>query len=93
MSEAESPGLEPRDHREDVDWLAVSSSSGTDKHLHRVDGDPDRDELTHGEEVDVACDTSLADDESYWKAKPAAVFPPGFAPLCKDERCFGDVEE
>lgn len=92
MSEAATPGVEPVDHREQVDWVAESSKRGSNRRLHRVDGDPALGELTQGEEVEVACETSLTDEDSYWRAKPAAAYPPGHRELCTDPECFGKTD-
>ena len=89
MSEDATPGVDPEDHREQVDWIAESSVRGSNRRLHRVDGDHDREELTQGEEVQVACGTSLTDEDSYWRAKPSAAYPPGFRDLCTDPEFFG----
>lgn len=98
MSETANPGGSAEDTWDQVDWeethwFAVSSRNGTNRRLHRVDGNPGPDELTQGETVEVPCDTSLIDPESYFRSKPVAVYPPGYAPLCQDEECFGTVEE
>jgi len=90
MSETAAPGVAPEDHREQVDWVAISKSHGTDRRLHRVDGDPASDELETGKRCEVACETSLIDGDSFWRAKPAGVFPPGYHPLCQEPDCFGE---
>lgn len=95
MSEAATPGVEGVDHRKQAAYVAISDVRGTDRRLHRVDGDPEPGDLRNGEECEVACDTTLVSDESCWKAKPATVFPPGYRELCTDPDCFGrdDVDE
>lgn len=92
MSETARSSVDLVDHREQADWVALSSFSGTNRRLHRVDGDPGPDDLEQGAEVDPACNTSLTDEDSYWRAKPAAVYPPGYHDLCEDENCFGAPE-
>lgn len=91
MSEATTPGVEPVDHREQAAYVAISKSHGTDRRLHKVQGDPDAGELRNGEECEVACSTTLTSDESTWKAKPAGVFPVGYHPVCTDPECFGEA--
>lgn len=81
------------DHRELVDWVAQSSAHGSDRRLHKIDEDTDTSDLQQGDPVEVACDTNLVDEESYWRAKAAAVFPPGYRTLCDDPDCFGSDEE
>lgn len=80
---------EPVDHRDLVEWLAVSTAHGSNRRLHKVDGNPDAEALETGEEVEPACDTHLVDESSHWRAKRAAVYPPGYATLCDERSCFG----
>ena len=89
MNARQTPGGQPRDHTEQVDWIAISDSHGRSRRIHKVEGDPNPDELQIGDEVDVACRTTLVDEDSSWQAKPATVFPPGYYPLCSEECCFG----
>jgi len=41
----------------------------------------------------VACETTLTDGDSFWRAKPAGVFPPGYHPLCQHPDCFGEERD
>jgi len=41
--------------------------------------------------ADTECDTSLTADKTEWQERPAAAYPPGYPPLCKDEDCFGSI--
>lgn len=36
-----------------------------------------------------ACDTNLTGTTTAWQERPAAVYPPGYPPLCTDPACFG----
>jgi hypothetical protein len=92
MNKTTTPGVEPEDHREQVDWVAISKHHGTRRRLHRVDEDPAPDDLENGAQCTVACETTLTDADSYWQAKPAGVYPPGYHPLCQAPACFGDVD-
>lgn len=89
MSETAAPEV---DHRELTAWVAITSAHSNDRHLHRVAGDPGPDELVPGEDVDVACETSLTGENTRWRAKPAAAFPVGYYELCTDPECFGAHE-
>lgn len=88
MSETAATG--DLDHRELVEWVAESSNAGSKRRLHRIVSDHDRDALTSGDPVDVECDTSHADKNAHWRARPAAVYPPGYRELCTD--CFSEAE-
>jgi len=39
--------------------------------------------------TDTACDTSLTGHTTEWQERPAAVYPPGYPPLCTAQDCFG----
>jgi hypothetical protein len=90
MSKTTTPGVEAVNHQEQAAYVAISQSHGSDRRLHKVQGDPDAGELRNGEECEVACSTTLTSDDSTWKAKPAAVFPVGYHPVCTDPECFGE---
>lgn len=90
MSGVSNPGGEAVDHQEQAAYVAISRSTGNDRRLHRVAGDPDSGELQNGEECEVACRTTLTTDESVWKAKPAHVYPVGFRSVCTHPDCFGE---
>ncbi|UTF55968.1 hypothetical protein [Natronosalvus rutilus] len=90
MSETATPGSGPPDHRKHADWVAITNCHGTQRRIHKVKGNPGPGEIQNGDEVEVACKTSLVGSESSWKAKPAAVFPPGYHPLCDCPECFGE---
>lgn len=92
MSETATPGVDPVNHQEQAAYVAISKSHGTDRRLHKVQGDPDAGELRNGEECEVACSTTLTSDESTWQAKPSTVYPPGFHPVCTDPECFGEAD-
>lgn len=90
MSKAQSAELELTDHRELVDWVTISKSHGSDRRIHRIDESIDTGSLSNGDEVEVACGTTLLGAESIWRAKPAGVFPVGYHPLCDCPECFGE---
>lgn len=92
MSKSRRPGADARDHCEQADWVAISKSHGSERRIHKVDGDPGPDELQNGDAVDVACQTTLIGKNSVWQSKPAGVFPIGYHPLCSEEECFGPIE-
>jgi len=92
MSGTATPGVDPVNHQEQADYVAISKSHGTDRRLHRVQGAPDAGELRNGERCEVACSTTLTSGESSWKAKPSSVFPPGYHPVCTEPECFGEKD-
>lgn len=94
MSKADADaGGRPRDHRELVDWVAITKKKGSDRRLHRVEGEPGPEDLELNEAVETACQTTLTSGESTWIAKPAAVYPPGYKELCDHAACFGGPDD
>lgn len=93
MHNAPTSSSDAIDHRELVAYVAISKSHGTDRRLHRVQGDPSAGDLENGAACEVACQTTLTSTASTWRAKPAGVFPPGYHPLCTDPECFGTTND